>query len=108
VDCQAVVEGKARVAAREVGDGVPFQLPGERGERVREVVQEREHLLRREQVFHHHEAHQMQAKVTRDRGRCHGVRSQSKWAAWPAWVGSYTRRCRAGWPSRPAGAAPQE
>jgi hypothetical protein len=69
VDCQPVVEGKARVAAARIGGcGVLLQLCDERSERVREAPQEREHLFRREQVFHHHEAHEVQAEVTRGRG----------------------------------------
>jgi hypothetical protein len=32
------------------------------------VLQERDHLCAREQVFLHHEAHQVQAEVPRDRG----------------------------------------
>jgi len=57
------------VAAAEVGGGhVVLQLPGERRQGVREVPQEREHLHGREKAFHHHEAHQVQAEITRDRG----------------------------------------
>jgi hypothetical protein len=64
-----MVEGKARVAVGEVGGGgVLLQLRGQRRERVREVLQEREHLVRRKQVFHHHEAHEVQAEVTPHRG----------------------------------------
>jgi hypothetical protein len=69
VDGDPVVEGKTRVAAEDVcGCCVLIQLCGERCERVREVLQEREHLFGRKQVFHHHEAHEVQAEVTRDRG----------------------------------------
>jgi hypothetical protein len=68
VDCQPVVKGKARMAGGEAGDlGITLQLRGERREGVREVLQEREHLCRREPVFHHHEAHEVQAEVTRGR-----------------------------------------
>jgi hypothetical protein len=57
-----MVQGKARVAVGEVGGSrVFFQLRGERRERVREALQEREHLCWREQVLHHHEAHEVQA-----------------------------------------------
>ena len=74
MDCQPVVEGKARVAAvaRIGGCGVLLQLCDERSERVREAPQEHEHLFRREQVFHHHEAHEVQAEVTRGRGGVYG------------------------------------
>jgi hypothetical protein len=73
VDCQPVVEGKARVGVVEVGGcGVLLQLRGERPELVREVPQEREHLYGRELVFHHHEAHEVQAEVTRDRSWFYG------------------------------------
>jgi hypothetical protein len=40
VDCQPVVEGKARVTVAEVGNGcVLLQLGGERRERAGEVMQ---------------------------------------------------------------------
>ena len=84
--------------------GVPLQLRGERRERVAEVLQEREHLLAREQVFHHHEAHEVQAEVTRDRGRFHRGAQPARVGGLAGRVGSYTRRCRADWPSRLAGA----
>ena len=72
VDGQPVVDGKARVAVGEAGDSAVFlKLGGQRRERVREVLQEHEHLVWREQVFHHHETHEVQAEVTRDRGRFH-------------------------------------
>jgi hypothetical protein len=70
VDGQPVVEGKAREAAGAAGGCcVLVQLRGERPERIGEVCQECEHLLAREQVLHHHEAHEVEAEVTRDRGR---------------------------------------
>ena len=65
VDGHPVVEGQTRVAVGEIcGCCIPLQLRGERRERVREAPQEREHLFVREQVLHHHEAHEMQAEVT--------------------------------------------
>ena len=76
-----MVEGKTRVVAGQIGGRcVPFQPRGEFRERVGEAPQERDHLLWREQVFHHHEAHQVQAEIARDRGGFH-------WSAQPALVG---------------------
>ena len=75
-----VVEGKARVAAGDVCSCVLLQLCGERRERVREVLQEREHLFGRKRVFHHYEPHEVQAEVTRDRGGFY-------WCAQPVQVG---------------------
>jgi len=61
VDCQPVVDGKARVAAGQVGDpAVLLQLRCQRRERVREVLQEREHLRWRKLVLHHYETHEVQ------------------------------------------------
>lgn len=69
MDGNPVVEGKARMAAGEVcGCCVLLHLCAERPEPVREVMQERERLFGRKQGFHHHEAHEVQAGVTRDRG----------------------------------------
>ena len=65
MDGNPVVEGETRVAPGEVcGCCVPLQLCGEPRERIREALQERERLSRRKQVFHHHEAHEVQAEVT--------------------------------------------
>lgn len=71
MDCQPVVKGEAGVAVAEAGGcGVALQLRGESRQRVGEALQEREYLFRREQVFHHHEAHEVQAEITPDGGRC--------------------------------------
>jgi hypothetical protein len=73
VDGQPVVEGQTRVElAGVVGRGVSFQFRGELRERVLQVVQELEHLVSREHVFHHDEAHEVQAEVARDRGSFYG------------------------------------
>ena len=73
MDGQPVAESKARVAGAEIGNGcVPLQFRGERGERVREVLQELKHFCSRNQVLHHREAHQVQAEVPGDRGCFHG------------------------------------
>ncbi len=56
-----MVEGQTRMAARKVcGRCVLLQLRGAHRERVREALQDREHLFRRKQVFHRHEAHEVQ------------------------------------------------
>jgi hypothetical protein len=62
VDGNPVIEGETRVAIGKVcGYRVLLQLCGERRKRVRKALQESEHLFWRKQVFHHHEAHEMQA-----------------------------------------------
>jgi hypothetical protein len=82
---QPVVEGKARVPVVEVGSYcVPLKLTSERREGIFEVLQEPEHLFSREHVFHHHEPHEVQAEVTRDRGWFYGC-------AKPAHVGGPAR-----------------
>ena len=49
MDSQPVVEGKAGVAVAQVGGcSVLLQFGGECGERVREALQEREHLFGRQ------------------------------------------------------------
>lgn len=69
MDGQPVLKRKVRVAHPGIcGRVVPLQLCDQRRQPIREVLQEREHLCRREQVFHHHEAHEVQAKVTGGRG----------------------------------------
>jgi hypothetical protein len=86
VDRQPVLEGEKRMAvARRGGLSVPLQSRRERGERIRETAQERDHFFGPEQVLHHHEAHEVQAEVTRDRGRLQGC-------AQPALVGRAARR----------------
>ena len=74
VDRQAVIQGQARMAVVELGGGrdVSLQPRGERRERVLEILEETEHLLARGRVFHHHETHEVQPQVTRDRGHVHG------------------------------------
>ena len=69
MDGQPVVEGQARVTVARIG-GCPvlLQSRGEHRERVSEALQESQHVFRREHVLHHHEAHQVEAEVTRDRG----------------------------------------
>lgn len=69
MDGQAMIECQARVTVVEVSPRcVLLQPGGERRERVSEALQEGEDLFWREQVFHHHEAHEVQAEVSRDRG----------------------------------------
>ena len=79
-----MVQGKARVTCAQIGGGhVPLQLPSERRERIGEAPQEPEHLLPREQLFHHHEAHEVKAEIAGYRGRLHR-------GAQPAQVGRQT------------------
>jgi len=68
-----MVEGEPRVELVEAGGRRESLQPGgERGERVFELAQELEHLFPRDHVFHHHEAHEVQAEITRGRGRFDG------------------------------------
>jgi len=70
---QPVVQGKTRVELVDVGDRwVSLKFRDERRQRVPEIVQEPEHLLSRDHVFHHHEAHEVQAEVMCGRGGCYG------------------------------------
>ncbi len=64
MDRNPVVEGKTRVATGDVcGCCVLLQPRGERCERVREALQERERFFGRKHAFHHHEAHEVQAEI---------------------------------------------
>ena len=67
MDRQAMVERQPGVAAAGIDAGrVPRQVGGESRERVRKVAEETEHLVSRQQVFHHHEAHQVETEVAGD------------------------------------------
>ena len=69
MDCQAVLQGKARVAIASLRDRrVSLKLSGKRRESVAEVVEEAEHLVARKSVLHHHKAHEVQTEVPPDRG----------------------------------------
>jgi hypothetical protein len=88
VDGNPVVKGKTRVATGEVCCCVLLQLCGECRERVREVLQEREHLFEWKQVLHHYEAHEVQAEVMRDRGGFYWCAQPVRVGCPAVWVGS--------------------